>query len=116
MAKRPLRPCAHRGCPNLVITGYCDEHKKANSKRKDKGRLSGTERGYDSKWRKVRDIKIKRNPLCEVCLKQDILTPATLVHHITPLSRGGKRLDLDNLQSLCRACHFKIHDELGDEF
>ena len=116
MAKRPLRPCAHRGCPNLVTSGYCDKHKKENNKRKDKGRVPSDARGYGSKWRKVRNIKIKRDPLCEICSTLTNPVPATMVHHIIPLSRGGKRLDLENLQSLCRACHFKIHDELGDEF
>ena len=28
------------------------------------------------------------------------------VDHIRPLARGGDPLDLDNLQSLCKSCHF----------
>lgn len=30
------------------------------------------------------------------------------VHHIRPISDGGAALDLDNLQTLCHACHNTI--------
>ena len=33
------------------------------------------------------------------------LTPAQMVDHIVPINKGGAPLDLNNLQSLCNACH-----------
>lgn len=62
---------------------------------------------YDSgMWRhRVRPAKLKMNPLCEICLEQDILTDAKEIDHIVPISRGGDPFDLRNLQSLCSSCH-----------
>ena len=37
------------------------------------------------------------------------------VHHILPLSRGGTNNE-DNLMSLCKSCHSKIHAKSGDRF
>jgi|GEM_PF-4703516 5-methylcytosine-specific restriction endonuclease McrA len=62
---------------------------------------------YNSReWKQVRNHKIQMNPLCEHCDDKDIITPATDVDHITPLSVDfSLRTDYDNLQSLCRQCH-----------
>ena len=53
------------------------------------------------------------HPLCEMCLKEGRLTPVDEVHHIVPISQGGTHAR-DNLMSLCRSCHTKIHHDLGD--
>ena len=56
------------------------------------------------------------NPLCEVCLAKDIITPAIDIHHIDSFMNyeGLKRLDkafnYDNLQSLCKECHQRLHN------
>lgn len=67
-------------------------------------------------WRKLRELKIKNNPLCEVCGDM-----ATEVHHIKPLLdyRNNEALmqelayNYDNLQSVCHKCHKQIHFELN---
>lgn len=41
------------------------------------------------------------------------LVPAQEVHHKIPISQGGTHAR-DNLMSLCRSCHTKIHHEIGD--
>lgn len=72
-----------------------------------------------SKWKKIRDTKIKLNPLCECCGEK----LAEEVHHILPLEDYSNDLetmeqlayDINNLQSLCRECHYKIHRELKRE-
>ena len=64
-----------------------------------------------SRWQKLRDYKRRRNPLCEECLRQGIMTPAELVDHIIPIEDGGAIFDLENLQSLCRACHNRKHSK-----
>ena len=56
-------------------------------------------------WRKLRAIKLDENPMCEECARSGRLTPAQMVDHIVPINKGGAELDLDNLQSLCNACH-----------
>lgn len=70
-------------------------------------RLSSHRRGYDSTWRKLRRVKLDRDPLCQHCLERDRTEAATEVDHITPIEDGGARLDLANLQSLCKSCHSK---------
>jgi 5-methylcytosine-specific restriction protein A len=75
---------------------------------------------YSSKqWRMLRDAYIRQNPLCEVCLKDNIITAAEHVHHIQPFLNGltdeqrwSLLLDKDNLMSVCRKCHSEIHKQL----
>ena len=47
------------------------------------------------------------NPLCVHCVKEDVVTPADVVDHITPIKQGGAELDESNLQGLCHKCHNK---------
>lgn len=57
------------------------------------------------KWRKLRAIYAKRNPLCISCLGIGRYTPMNVVDHIKPISDGGEMYNWDNLQSLCTSCH-----------
>ncbi|KOR47163.1 endonuclease [Xanthomonas oryzae] len=66
-----------------------------------------TECDYSSsKWRKLRAVFLKSNPLCVYCLEDNRTTAATVVDHIQP-HRGDSELfwDEDNLQALCQQCH-----------
>jgi 5-methylcytosine-specific restriction protein A len=56
-------------------------------------------------WRNLRKQQINRQPLCEMCLKEGRYEKATAVDHITEIRKGGARLDIENLQSLCWSCH-----------
>lgn len=67
-------------------------------------------------WKKLRLEKLKKNPLCEVCLKRGKVESARDVHHITPIgtveSKQAKQVlgfDFENLQSLCKQCHKDQH-------
>ena len=83
--------------------------------RNQDNRLSSTDRGYDALWRKVRNRKLKANPLCENCQSVGILKPADIVHHIVPVETDKTiRLVPENLMSLCRDCHEEIHGRLND--
>lgn len=67
---------------------------------------------YHSKaWKKLREIALDRdNYLCQMCLEQGMITDAKIVHHIVYLDNDfNKALDLNNLMSVCHACHNKIH-------
>lgn len=81
-----MNPCAEPGCPELVESGYCAEHRK---------RVGG------SRWLKLQKSKLRSDPLCEICRRNF----ATEVDHIRELQDGGGEFDWDNLQSLCRDCH-----------
>ena len=84
---------------------------------------------YNSReWKELRIQKLRANPLCEQCQKDGeaagilggYIRSATCVHHIVPIETAKtkdemKRLafDVNNLRSLCFACHARIHKELG---
>ena len=100
MPTRPLKACRHSGCPNLTGGRYCAEHAKEHQ------RPSAGKRGYDGRWRKRSKLFLKARPLCESCLEQNELTPATVVDHIIP-HRGEPALmwSESNWQPLCKRCH-----------
>lgn len=50
--------------------------------------------------------------MCQECLKRGQVTPANTVHHIQPLRVDSKRaLKLENLETVCTACHNALHPE-----
>lgn len=111
------KPCAYPGCPELVELGqrYCAKHQRQARRQEDERRGSARERGYTSQWEKVRSLKLRRNPLCEVCEREGRVRPAEMVHHAKPIRQGGAALDMDNLMSVCRACHDRLHTGSGKE-
>lgn len=62
-----------------------------------------------TRWHKVRQLKLARNPLCENPYgRHEDTVPATEVDHRLPLRTHPQlAFTLDNLQSLCHACHAK---------
>jgi 5-methylcytosine-specific restriction protein A len=56
---------------------------------------------------RMRDEHLENNPLCAECLKEDLRVAAVEVDHVIPFEGldDPKRLDPDNLQSLCKAHH-----------
>jgi 5-methylcytosine-specific restriction protein A len=103
MPSATLRPCNHPGCPELVASGYCPKHQKA-SKARRAGKV--TDPFYKTaRWRKVRDRYLRRQPLCESCAARGITKQADMVDHRQEIRDGGPKLDPENLQALCWACH-----------
>lgn len=108
------RPCKYCRRPTTNANGFCDDHQ---DKYKDPRRLyddrrgSPSKRGYDAAWTKFRAWYLANNPLCVMCQKEGLLTPANEVHHIKPLIEGGARLDENNCMALCHSCHSKITAE-----
>jgi 5-methylcytosine-specific restriction protein A len=78
-------------------------------KQVDERRGSAASRGYTVQWQHTRKVYLSLNPLCNECLKQNRLTTATTVHHIKEIRQGGEIHNPDNLMSLCRECHEKLH-------
>lgn len=121
MPSKAYRLCTYPGCPELTHGRYCPEHRYIGEqeeqerirrlKRNDKHWGKTAERGYDADWRKLRMAYLKRHPLCERCEEQGRVEPAVLVHHIVPISAGGKALDKHNLMALCRECHGIVHSK-----
>jgi len=65
---------------------------------------------YKSKeWRMLRQWILSNGPLCERCIDNDRLRPATEIHHKIDIKDDpSKRLDTSNLQPLCNSCHNEI--------
>lgn len=109
MPTRSRKLCSATGCSQLTSERWCEEHKSKPlvSRSYDTHRGSSSKRGYDAAWKKIRVLALMRdNYLCQHCLKKDDLIQATDVDHIIPISEDPeKRLELDNLQSLCKYHH-----------
>jgi 5-methylcytosine-specific restriction enzyme A len=58
-----------------------------------------------AKWRRVRTLQLLHSPLCVLCLKRGITTPATICDHITPHAGDVNEFWLGPFQSLCGQCH-----------
>lgn len=115
MPTRPKRPCRYSGCSSFAEDGeqFCTNHKKQEDKEYNHYRRDPyTKQMYGRAWKRIRDRHIKEHPLCELCEQQGVLRPAEEVHHRLPLADGGTH-ERNNLVSLCRSCHMKIHAELG---
>ena len=101
MPSKPMIPCKHPGCPNLVPAGekYCREHMPQHTR-------PSAERGYGRKWQKARRQFLDAHPLCVECQKSGRYVKATVVDHIIP-HRGDQKLfwDQSNWQALCKSCH-----------
>lgn len=73
------------------------------------------ERGYDSRWVKLRKVIIARDcGLCQPCLRKGRPTPYHAVDHIKPKSMGGTD-DPANLECICEACHDAKTNKERDE-
>jgi len=56
--------------------------------------------------------RIRDHNLCQDCLQRGRVVFADTVHHIEPVrDEWHKRLQLDNLVSLCRTCHEARHSK-----
>lgn len=100
--------CSRPGCSGLVRAGVCSvcgNLRVRVAAEHDGRRGSAARRGYDSRWRRVRLMRLAREPLCRLCAARGRVAAAVLVDHIVPIRDGGAVLDDDNLQPLCRECH-----------
>lgn len=66
-----------------------------------------------ARWRRARDARLRIDSYwCTRCRR----TVATMVHHVIPREIAPElELDLDNLRSLCAACHAIMHPEKGEK-
>jgi 5-methylcytosine-specific restriction protein A len=90
----------------LDVPGYCVAHQAQQRKADDARRGSAASRGYNSRWRRYREVYLKRHPLCVHCLAANLVTEANVVDHITPHKGSSALFWLpSNHQALCKPCH-----------
>lgn len=112
MPTRPPRTCPTPGCTGLWNGTSCTKCKRTartTGWKSDKQRGTRTARGYDNRWLRLRAAKLRDSPCCEECERQGRDTAAKQVHHIRGFNGRDdpKRLNWENLQSLCAGCHAK---------
>ena len=56
---------------------------------------------------KKRSGQLIRKEQCEICGNSDNL----VLHHIVPIMFGGEN-DENNLMTLCKLCHYKVHNQV----
>jgi len=80
--------------------------KREQARRDAAQRGNSSERGYGGEWQKIRDAKLRQDPLCEACMRAGRTTPAQVVHHRDENQRNNAP---ENLESMCRDCHKRHH-------
>ena len=91
MPRKPKKPCAYPGCPNLTEKKYCPEHERLENQRYDRyQRDPAHKKRYGKAWKRIRDSYVKSHPFCELCMLEGKYVPVEEVHHKLPLSEGGK--------------------------
>lgn len=101
-----------------VSQSFCDEHKGETDRAYNEFRNTYNKEYvtfYSSKkWRDKRKQALRRDEyICRRCKEEfDLITIAEEVHHIVPTKVDwNKRLELDNLMSLCKPCHQQIESK-----
>lgn len=104
-----MRHCAV--CDGLHAKGTrCNVARSQTQRSQDARRGSSTERGYDTAWRAlVQQVLARDGHTCQLQL-HCCTGVATTGDHVVPLSRGGARLDSNNVVAACRACNSSKRD------
>jgi len=94
------------------IPSTAQRHREYQRTRQDKE----VQRFYwSAAWLKLRRYHLAHNPLCEHCKIAGHLVRATIVHHRIPLKIGANiSLHDENLESLCKSCHSRLHTVGGE--
>lgn len=122
---KPKKKCNKPICQTLINFDekYCIKHKDVEDKNKyERNKRYNKEVRYSkdnmhiatfyttSQWRNARNIKLSESPLCQRCLTNGYVTQAKIVHHIIEVRDDWeRRLEHENLESICQACHNKEH-------
>lgn len=115
---RIVKRCNKSGCREFIESyeSYCEAHKGETNRAYNEFRNT-----YDKEyvsfykstaWQKKRVQALRRDEwVCQDCAAEGIITVAQEVHHIVETKHDwSKRLELDNLISLCRTHHDRRHN------
>lgn len=111
----PYKPKTHTQLmkESSPFAGFYAREKQEQAKLYDKERGTSHTRGYGSRWRQASKGYLVKHPLCFDCEQANRTEPATLVHHIKPVSTHPEAFwTRENWVGLCVSCHSKRHKEL----
>jgi 5-methylcytosine-specific restriction protein A len=61
---------------------------------------------YDTaRWKAIRGRQLHAQPLCEFCLKVDLVVQARICDHVEPHKGDPEKFFAGPFQSLCAPCH-----------
>jgi 5-methylcytosine-specific restriction protein A len=117
--------CAQAGCKTITTKRNCitcqtkfDIKSKGFAKkraRKSSSEMMDSSRHFygSVEWKALRTRKIKKDPLCQICLPKGFLREGKDIDHIIEIKDNySLRLSITNLQTLCRSCHmYKTNKE-----
>ena len=90
--------------PRIKGSGYCEQHSKqveTSDTRKESNAAY-----QNAAWRRVRQVQLSTDPLCQACRHRGKITAAEHVDHVFPWRIVGHDSFTRNiLQSLCESCH-----------
>lgn len=66
-----------------------------------------------ARWKRRREVQLCAEPLCQMCLKSETITPADTVDHVTPHRGDYDLFWYGAVQSLCASCHSR-HKQLEE--
>jgi 5-methylcytosine-specific restriction enzyme A len=102
---RAMRVCPAPGCGTLTSGGRCPAHERQRQQQMADTKSPEARAFYDSPaWRRLRAELKRREPLCRECFAHGRMVPMKVADHIVPIEQGGAKLDINNLQPLCRTC------------
>ncbi|RVO41072.1 HNH endonuclease [Sinorhizobium meliloti] len=57
-------------------------------------------------WQALRAAKLSADPLCEACIRREVVEQAKVVDHIIAIAKGGDPFPpLSGLMAMCEPCH-----------
>lgn len=93
-------PGKHR-LPHQTASSPAPRHKPKLTEH----RGSARERGYTTEWDRFRRQRLREQPLCEYCLADGRVAPATVLDHDLPHEGDPDLFWHNSFTSLCRSHH-----------
>ena len=110
MPMRPRKPCSQPGCPELIEPGQrkCVAHRRQDDRRYKRDRNDDEQQRFykSARWRRLRKIVLRRDPICKKCEEEGRTRASQEVHH---KDGDHKNNEIDNLVGLCKSCHSREH-------
>jgi len=117
--------CAQAGCKSITNKRNCNKcQTKFNLMSKERAKkrarkstsfMTKTNKAFygSAQWKALRERKIRKDPLCQICLTKGFLNEGKDIDHIVEIKDDySLRQEITNLQTLCRSCHmYKTNQE-----
>jgi hypothetical protein len=110
----PPTACSSHACPNYAVKGgKCADHQSESSKKLNDSYAVKSQKPFfkeyrSARWKKLREARLRGNPICQVIeAGVQCTAPATVCHHLIDPKLGGeaKLWDWTNIVCVCSHHH-----------